>query len=161
MAKALKILFLLGLLGTLCTAGITYGIYYSVKDKIPTVDELKDIELRIPLRIYTADNQLIGEFGDQRRTPINYAEIPLDLENAILSAEDTNFYHHPGVDVFGLGRAVVQLITTGQKQGGGSTITMQVARNYFLSFEQTFTRKFTEIFISNKRNKLKFQPSLS
>ncbi len=150
MAKALKILFLLGLLGTLCAAGITYGIYYSVKDKIPTVDELKDIELRIPLRIYTADNQLIGEFGDQRRTPINYAEIPLDLENAILSAEDTNFYQHPGVDVFGLGRAVVQLITTGQKQGGGSTITMQVARNYFLSFEQTFTRKFTEIFISLK-----------
>lgn len=150
MAKTLKILFFLGLFGALSAAGITYAIYYSVKDRIPTVEELKDIELKIPLRIYTADNQLIGEFGDQRRTPINYAEIPQNLEHAILAAEDTNFYHHPGVDILGLGRAVVQLITTGQKQGGGSTITMQVARNYFLSFEQTFTRKFTEIFISLK-----------
>ncbi|MBJ7538082.1 penicillin-binding protein 1A [Marinomonas transparens] len=150
MSKVLKILFFLGLLGAISVAGVTYAIYYNVKDKIPTVAELKDIELRIPLRIYTADNKLIGEFGEQRRTPINYAEIPPNLENAILAAEDTNFYHHPGVDILGLARAVVQLITTGQKQGGGSTITMQVARNYFLSFEQTFTRKFTEIFIALK-----------
>ncbi|WP_409418773.1 penicillin-binding protein 1A [Marinomonas sp. RS-M-Aa-14] len=150
MAKALKILFILGLFGTLCAVGITYAIYYSVKDRIPTVEELKDIELRIPLRIYTADNLLIGEFGEQRRTPISYSEIPPNLEHAILAAEDTNFYHHPGVDILGLGRAVMQLITTGQIQSGGSTITMQVARNYFLSFEQTFTRKFTEIFISLK-----------
>ena len=150
MAKTLKILFFLGLFGALCAVGITYAIYYNVKDRIPTVAELKDIELRIPLRIYTADDQLIGEFGEQRRSPINYAEIPQNLEHAILAAEDTNFYHHPGVDILGLGRAVVQLITTGQKQGGGSTITMQVARNYFLSFEQTYTRKFTEIFIALK-----------
>ena len=150
MAKTLKILFFLGLFGTLCAIGITYAIYYNVKDRIPSVAELKDIELRIPLRIYTADNKLIGEFGEQRRSPIDYAEIPENLEHAILAAEDTNFYHHPGVDILGLGRAVVQLITTGQKQGGGSTITMQVARNYFLSFEQTYTRKFTEIFIALK-----------
>ncbi|SHG14549.1 penicillin-binding protein 1A [Marinomonas polaris DSM 16579] len=150
MAKTLKILFFLGLFGTLCAVGVTYAVYYNVKDRIPTVAELKDIELRIPLRIYTADNKLIGEFGEQRRSPIDYAEIPQDLEHAILAAEDTNFYHHPGVDILGLGRAVVQLITTGQKQGGGSTITMQVARNYFLSFEQTYTRKFTEIFIALK-----------
>lgn len=150
MAKTFKILFFLGLFGALCAVGITYAIYYNVKDRIPTVDELKAIELRIPLRIYTADEQLIGEFGEQRRSPINYAEIPTNLEHAILAAEDTNFYHHPGVDILGLGRAVMQLITTGQKQGGGSTITMQVARNYFLSFEQTYTRKFTEIFIALK-----------
>jgi penicillin-binding protein 1A len=150
MAKTFKILFFLGLFGALCAIGITYAVYYTVKDRIPTVAELKDIELRIPLRIYTADNQLIGEFGEQRRTPINYSEIPQGLEQAILAAEDTNFYHHPGVDILGLGRAVMQLITTGQKQGGGSTITMQVARNYFLSFEQTYIRKFTEIFIALK-----------
>ena len=150
MAKTFKILFVLGLIGALCAVGITVGIYYSVRDKIPTVEELKAIELRIPLRIYTADDQLIGEFGSQRRTPIDYSDIPPALEHAILAAEDTNFYSHPGVDIFGLGRAVVQLITTGEKQGGGSTITMQVARNYFLSFEQTYTRKFTEIFISLK-----------
>ncbi|BFM50374.1 penicillin-binding protein 1A [Marinomonas sp. THO17] len=150
MAKVFKTLLFLGVFGAICAAAITYGIYYNVKDRIPTVEELKDIELRIPLRIYTADNQLIGEFGEQRRTPISYSEIPDNLEHAILAAEDTNFYHHPGVDILGLGRAVLQLVTTGQKQGGGSTITMQVARNYFLSFEQTFTRKFTEIFIALK-----------
>ena len=150
MLKTIKILFILGLLGALSAVAITYGIYQSVKDKIPTVEELREIELQVPLRIYTSDKQLIGEFGEKRRTPISYDEIPPLLESAILSAEDTNFYHHPGVDIFGLGRAVVQLITTGEKQGGGSTITMQVARNYFLSFEQTFTRKFTEIFISLK-----------
>ncbi|MEP3349198.1 MAG: penicillin-binding protein 1A [Marinomonas sp.] len=153
MGKAFKILFFLGLFGAISAAAITYGIYHSVKDRIPTVEELKDIELKIPLRIYTADDQLIGEFGDQRRTPIKYADIPQGLEHAILAAEDTNFYNHPGVDIMGLGRAVFQLVTTGEKQGGGSTITMQVARNYFLSFEQTFTRKFTEIFISLKMEK--------
>ncbi|MCB5162310.1 penicillin-binding protein 1A [Marinomonas algarum] len=150
MVKTFKILLILGLLGAISAASITYAVYYNVKDRIPSVEELKTIELKIPLRIYTADEQLIGEFGDQRRTPIDYNEIPQGLEDAILAAEDTNFYHHPGVDILGLGRAVMQLITTGQKQGGGSTITMQVARNYFLSFEQTYTRKFTEIFIALK-----------
>ena len=150
MSKVLKILFFLGLFGAVSAAAITYAIYYSVKDRIPTVEELKDIELRIPLRIYTADHKLIGEFGEQRRTPIRYEDIPANLEHAILAAEDTNFYHHPGVDILGLGRAAMQLVTSGKIQSGGSTITMQVARNYFLSFEQTFTRKFTEIFISLK-----------
>ncbi|MFT2112429.1 penicillin-binding protein 1A [Marinomonas sp. 2405UD68-3] len=150
MLKTFKVLFILGLLGVLSAVGITYGIYQSVKDNIPTVEQLRETELQVPLRIYTSDKLLIGEFGEKRRTPISYDEIPHLLEEAVLSAEDTNFYKHPGVDIFGLGRAVFQLITTGEKQGGGSTITMQVARNYFLSFEQTFTRKFTEIFIALK-----------
>lgn len=150
MAKTLKILFILALLGALAAAGITYAVYQQVKDSIPTKEEMKAIELQIPLRIYTRDEQLIGEFGEQRRTPIRYEDIPLDLENAVLAAEDSNFYHHPGVDVMGLLRAAYQLVTSGEIQSGGSTITMQVARNYFLSFEQTFMRKFTEIFISLK-----------
>ena len=150
MAKTLKILLLLGALGALSAVGIVYAVYYNVKDNIPSVAELKDIELRIPLRIYTSDNKLIGEFGEQRRTPIQFEDIPENLANAILAAEDSNFYYHPGVDIIGLGRAAFQLVTTGEKQGGGSTITMQVARNYFLSFEQTYTRKFTEIFIALK-----------
>lgn len=150
MAKVLKILLLLSVLGLTIAAGIIYAVYYNVKDDIPSVAELKEIELRIPLRIFTADNKLIGEFGEQRRTPVRFEDIPLGLENAILAAEDSNFHNHPGVDLLGLGRAAFQLISTGQKQGGGSTITMQVARNYFLSFEQTFMRKFTEIFIALK-----------
>ncbi|SBS29690.1 Penicillin-binding protein 1A [Marinomonas aquimarina] len=150
MAKTFKILFILALLGALAAAGITYAVYLQVKDSIPTKQEMKAIELQIPLRIYTRDEQLIGEFGEQRRTPIRYEDIPMDLENAVLAAEDSNFYHHPGVDVMGLMRAAYQLVTSGEIQSGGSTITMQVARNYFLSFEQTFMRKFTEIFISLK-----------
>ena len=150
MAKTFKILVILFILGVIAAAGITYGVYNHVKDRIPTVEEMKAIELKIPLRIYTRDEQLIGEFGEQRRTPLNYEDVPTDLENAVLAAEDSNFYHHPGVDIMGLLRAVYQLVATGEIQGGGSTITMQVARNYFLSFEQTFTRKFTEIFISLK-----------
>ncbi|MCO4784381.1 penicillin-binding protein 1A [Marinomonas atlantica] len=150
MAKTFKILFILALLGALAAVGITYGVYQQVKDSIPTKEEMKDIELQIPLRIYTKDEKLIGEYGEQRRSPIRYEDIPHDLENAVLAAEDSNFYHHPGVDVVGLLRAAYQLVSTGEIQSGGSTITMQVARNYFLSFEQTFMRKFTEIFISLK-----------
>ncbi|ADZ92933.1 penicillin-binding protein 1A [Marinomonas mediterranea] len=150
MSKFIKIVLALGLVGTLAGVGIAVGMYYQVKDKIPTVAELKDIELQIPLRIYTADEKLIGEYGEQRRTPINFDQIPKELESAILAAEDTNFYHHPGIDIMGMGRAAFQLVSSGRIRGGGSTITMQVARNYFLSFEQTFTRKFTEILISLK-----------
>lgn len=150
MAKTFKILFILALLGALAAAGIIFAVYHQVKDSIPTKEEMQAIELQIPLRIYTRDEQLIGEFGEQRRTPVRYEDIPLDLENAVLAAEDSNFYHHPGVDIMGLLRAAYQLVSTGEIQSGGSTITMQVARNYFLSFEQTFMRKFTEIFISLK-----------
>ncbi|MFD1382724.1 penicillin-binding protein 1A [Rhodanobacter aciditrophus] len=150
MAKTFKILVVLFIVGVIAAGGITYGVYQHVKDRIPTVEEMKAIELKIPLRIYTRDEQLVGEYGEQRRTPLSYDDIPKDLENAVLAAEDSNFYHHPGVDIMGLLRAVYQLVSTGEIQGGGSTITMQVARNYFLSFEQTFTRKFTEIFISLK-----------
>ncbi len=153
MLKALKIFFYLNIFGVVIVTIATLIVYEQVKDRIPTVAELKHIELQIPLRIYTADHKLIGEFGEQQRIPITYAQIPTDLEHAILSAEDSNFYHHPGVDIMGLGRALMQLITTGQIQSGGSTITMQVARNYFLSLKQTFTRKFTEIFISLKMEK--------
>ncbi|MEC8484057.1 MAG: transglycosylase domain-containing protein, partial [Pseudomonadota bacterium] len=150
MAKTFKILFILALLGALAAAGIVFAVYQQVKDSIPTKEEMQAIELQIPLRIYTRDEQLIGEFGEQRRTPVSYEDIPKDLENAVLAAEDSNFYHHPGVDIMGLLRAAYQLVTSGEIQSGGSTITMQVARNYFLSFEQTFMRKFTEIFISLK-----------
>lgn len=150
MAKTLKILLILFVLGALAAIGVTYAIYTQVKDSIPTVEEMKAIELQVPLRIYTRDEQLIGEYGEQRRTPLKYEDVPRDLENAVLAAEDSNFYHHPGVDVVGLLRAVYQLVATGEIQSGGSTITMQVSRNYFLSFEQTFMRKFTEIFISLK-----------
>ena len=104
--------------------------------------------MQIPLRIYSQNAQLIGEFGEKRRTPIEYGDIPETFIQALLSAEDDSFYSHNGVDFKSLMRAASQLITSGKIQSGGSTITMQVARNFFLSRKQTFTRKFNEILLS-------------
>ena len=98
------------------------------------------IELQIPLRIYTEDGQLISEFGEQRRRPLEYNEIPKQFVHALIAAEDDRFFQHNGVDLKGLTRAAIQLVRTGKKKSGGSTITMQVAKNYYLSSEKTFSR---------------------
>ena len=106
--------------------------------------------MQIPLRIYSQDLSLIAEFGEKRRTPIDINKAPEQLINAFLSAEDDRFYQHPGVDWQGILRAVVNLVKTGKKTQGGSTITMQVARNFFLSREKSYLRKLNEIFLSFK-----------
>ncbi len=116
--------------------------------KLPKANVLKDIKLQIPLRIYTADAKLISEFGEKRRQPIQFKDISPLFIKAILAAEDHRFYQHHGVDVTGLARAVIELITTGEKKSGGSTITMQVARNFFLTRKQTYIRKFNEILLA-------------
>jgi penicillin-binding protein 1A len=122
--------------------------YY--EPKLPTVASLKEIKLGAPLRIYSADGKLIGEFGAERRIQLRYDEIPQRLVQAFLAAEDDRFFSHPGVDWMGLVRASVVLASTGEKRQGGSTITMQLARNVFLSSERTFNRKFEEIFLALK-----------
>lgn len=127
---------------------IITSAYLYLSPKLPSVDALRDVQLQTPLRVYTADKKLIGEFGEKRRTPISYDEIPPMFVAAILSTEDKNFFKHHGVDIAGILRAVSQLLLTGEKGVGGSTITMQVARNYFLTFEKTFSRKFNEIFLA-------------
>jgi penicillin-binding protein 1A len=119
-----------------------------ISPKLPSIEALKDTQLQTPLRIFSADGKLLGEFGEKRRTPISIQEVPEIFINAFLAAEDDHFYTHRGVDISGLLRAASQLITSGSIQSGGSTITMQVAKNYFLSQERTFTRKFTEIFLA-------------
>ncbi len=124
------------------------GGYFYLKPQLPDVDQLQDIELQTPLRIYSADRQLIAEFGEMRRTPVRFDEIPEAFVHAILAAEDGRFYSHGGIDYIGLGRAVFQLLSSGRIQTGGSTITMQVARNYLLTLERTFLRKFKEIFLA-------------
>ena len=138
-------LLLSGITGTLLVLASAY-LYLS--PKLPPVDSLRDIQLQIPLRVYTSDGELIGEFGEKRRTPLNYQQIPRPFINAILAAEDDGFYEHNGVAIPSLLRAVSELILTGEKGSGGSTITMQVARNYFLSFDRVFSRKFNEILLS-------------
>ncbi|WP_260998221.1 penicillin-binding protein 1A [Thalassolituus hydrocarboniclasticus] len=132
------------------------AIYLYLAPTLPDTEELKDVELQTPLRVYSADGKLISEFGEKRRTPLTYAEIPPQFINALLASEDDGFFEHHGIDLKGLARAAFELIRTGRKKSGGSTITMQVAKNYYLSSEKTFARKFTEILLA-----LKIEQSLS
>lgn len=124
------------------------SIYYVLAPQLPPTESLKKIQLQTPLRIYSAENQLIAEFGDKRRIPVEYENIPLQIIQAFLASEDDRFFEHPGVDYQGLLRAAYSLITTGQKAQGGSTITMQLARNFFLSTEKTYIRKLNEIILA-------------
>ncbi|NIN61212.1 MAG: penicillin-binding protein 1A [Gammaproteobacteria bacterium] len=121
--------------------------------QLPDIETLKDIRMQVPLRVYSADQSLIAEFGEQRRIPITREEIPEQMIQAILAAEDDRFYVHPGVDWQGILRAAIQLVKTGEKTQGGSTITMQVARNFFLTREKTYLRKLNEIFLALKIEK--------
>ena len=124
------------------------GAFLYLSPSLPSIDALRNVQLQIPLRVYSADGKLIAEFGEMRRSPLRFNEIPPDFIHALLSAEDDNFANHYGVDVKSLMRAVSQLVKTGHIQTGGSTITMQVAKNYFLTSERSFSRKFTEILLA-------------
>ena len=126
---------------------ITYLVV--VKD-LPDVEVLRDVQLQVPLRVYTRDAKLISVFGEKRRIPIRIDEMPGHLKNAFIAGEDARFYAHPGVDYQGIARAVWTLATTGEKSIGGSTITQMLARNFFLTLEKTFTRKTKEIFLALK-----------
>ncbi|WP_049723507.1 penicillin-binding protein 1A [Gilvimarinus polysaccharolyticus] len=142
------VLFWLLIAGGGATCVTFAGLYLYLNPKLPDVQSLRQVKLQTPLRIYSSDNRLIGEFGEQRRTPINFDQIPPLYVQALLSAEDAQFYDHNGVSIRGLLRAASQLLKTGQIQSGGSTITMQLARNFFLTFQQTFARKFNEILLA-------------
>ncbi|WP_146047825.1 penicillin-binding protein 1A [Zhongshania marina] len=146
--RYLRILIGLSILATCGAVMVFATAFLYISPKLPSVEALKDTQLQTPLRIYTADGKLLGEFGEKRRSPVSIQEVPELFIDAFLAAEDDHFYSHHGVDVSGLLRAASQLITSGSIQSGGSTITMQVAKNYFLSQERTFTRKFTEIFLA-------------
>ncbi|MDI9246741.1 penicillin-binding protein 1A [Marinobacter sp. CHS3-4] len=127
---------------------LTSGFYLYLRPGLPPVEKLLDIKLQTPLRVYSADDKLIAEFGEKRRAPVTIEQIPTIQLHAFLAAEDARFYEHFGVDIKGLMRAAIELISTGQIQSGGSTITMQVAKNYFLSRDRTFIRKFNEILLA-------------
>jgi penicillin-binding protein 1A len=121
-----------------------------VLPELPKIDTLRDVQLQVPLRIYSQNGSLISEYGEKRRTPVDIEDVPISLINAFLATEDKRFYEHPGVDWQGILRAAVNLVKTGEKSQGGSTITMQVARNYFLSPEKSYLRKIKEIFLAFK-----------
>ena len=125
-------------------------LYVYLESQLPDVESLKTVQLEVPLQIFSQDGLLIQEYGEKKRIPLTYNEIPQTLIKALLATEDQRFFEHPGVDVFGLARATVRMIQTGTKSQGGSTITMQVARNFFLNRKKTFLRKFNEIMLAIK-----------
>ena len=150
MKRIVKIISALLAVGLL--AGLAAGlfIYLQLVPELPSVDKLEDTRYQVPLRIYDKNDFLLAEYGEHRRIPVKYEDIPKKIEQAFLAAEDDQFFNHYGVDPLALGAAVYELITTGRKTRGGSTITMQVARNFFLSKKKTYSRKLNEILLALK-----------
>lgn len=124
------------------------GLYYYVKPDIPSVQVLKDVQLQTPMQVFSRDGLLINQFGEKRRIPVTIDQIPQPLIDAILATEDNRFYEHIGIDPIGIVRSAIVLISTGEKKQGASTITMQLARNFFLTREKAYIRKVKEIFIA-------------
>ena len=142
------IIFWLLLAGLSVTLVTFAGLYLYLSPKLPSVDSLREVKLQTPLRVYSSDGKLIGEFGEQRRTPLTYNQIPPLYIKALLSAEDAEFFEHHGVSLKGMLRAASQILKSGAIQSGGSTITQQLARDFFLTRKQIFSRKFNEILLS-------------
>ncbi|HEX6591028.1 MAG TPA: penicillin-binding protein 1A [Moraxellaceae bacterium] len=129
---------------------ILAGLYLYLAPQLPDVETLKEVKFETPLQVLSRDNRLVAEFGEKHTTPLTYEQIPPLYIKAILAAEDDQFFEHEGINTKGLARAFVDILRTGSIQSGGSTITMQVAKNYFLSQERTFSRKFTEILLAKR-----------
>jgi penicillin-binding protein 1A len=127
---------------------VVAGVYLYFGPQLPEPGDIGQMQFNEPLRVYTADHKLIGEFGSERRIPLTYDQIPKRQVDAFVAAEDDRFFEHPGVDYQGLLRAVVHLITTGRKTQGGSTITMQLARNLYLTRDKTYVRKIKEMILA-------------
>jgi penicillin-binding protein 1A len=148
--KVFRLFFRFSIVSAILGLATLAVVYLIVSKDLPDVETLRDVQLQVPLRVYTSDSRLISVFGEKRRIPVGIDEMPHHLVNAFIAGEDARFRVHPGVDYQGISRAVWTLATTGEKSIGGSTITQQLARNFFLTLEKTFTRKFKEIFLALK-----------
>nr|WP_194710080.1 penicillin-binding protein 1A [Pseudoalteromonas sp. S16_S37] len=144
MRRAIQFLIAISVLALLTLI----SLYYYVKQDIPSVEVLRDVQLQTPMQVFTQDGKLINQFGEKRRIPVKIDDIPKPLLQAFLATEDNRFYEHFGVDPIGIIRSAIVLISTGQKKQGASTITMQLARNFFLTREKAYIRKVKEIFIA-------------
>ena len=145
-----KIILGLSVIGFLIIAIAGFFTYKRLEPNLPDIDALADVELHLPLSVYSSDGKLIAEFGEKRREQLHIEQTPQVLIDAVIASEDDRFFEHPGVDYQGLIRAGINLIKTGKKGQGGSTITMQVARNIYLSPEKTYLRKINEILLALK-----------
>ena len=143
-----SVLLACGVLGVLGAVGGFYAVKAYYSPSLPDFTGVEDLALQVPLRVYTADGLLMQEYGAERRKPLRYDQLPQVLIQAFLAAEDDRFFEHPGVDYQGLLRAAWVLATTGEKSQGGSTITMQLARNFFLTKDRTYERKIKEILLA-------------
>jgi penicillin-binding protein 1A len=130
-----------------CLVGLVVALAYP---NLPSLETLTDYQPKVPLRVYTVEGVLIGEFGEERRVLVDIKDVPPALVNAIIAAEDERFYQHAGIDYMGVARAAYANLLTGGRRQGASTITMQVARNFFLSSEKTLTRKLYEVLLALK-----------
>ena len=140
----------IGLLGLAAAVGVALLVIALATPRLPPITTVADYRPKMPLRIMTADGVLIGEFGEERRSLVRLAEVPKSLVEAILAAEDESFFRHPGIDLTGVVRAAIANIFSGSRSQGASTITMQVARNFYLSSEKTFTRKIYEVLLASE-----------
>lgn len=135
----------------LCALSVATSAVAAPDDgRLPSTASLKDVKLQVPLRVYSRDGKLIAEYGEMRRVPLKYKDIPQLMVKAVVAAEDDRFFQHSGVDFAGLARAAVNLALTREKSQGGSTITMQLARNFYLTSEKTYSRKLNEIKLAYK-----------
>jgi penicillin-binding protein 1A len=142
---------LICIVGLIISAGLVLGYALVVaQPNLPSLEALTDYRPKVPLRVYTADHVLIGEFGEERRSVVRIQDVPDYLKKAVLAIEDARFYDHGGVDLTGILRAGTVALTNGHASQGASTITMQVARNFFLSSEKTYTRKIYEMLLAYK-----------
>jgi penicillin-binding protein 1A len=148
--SAFKWLFILATSTLVVVIASAYAIYSHFEAELPDIKILRNIEYQIPLKIYSQEGLLLGQFGDRKRTPVTINDVPEQQINAFLAAEDSNFFAHKGVDFKAILRAAWQLLLTGKKKQGGSTITMQVTRNFLLSREKTYSRKIKEVILSFK-----------
>ncbi len=148
LARTLPILVALGLTGALIVLAIMTSAYYYLMPSLPSADTLRDVQLQTPLRVYSRDGRLMAQLGEKRRTPVVYKNIPEIVVQAFLAAEDDRFFEHPGFDYQGIARAAFNLLRTGSRSQGGSTITQQLARVYFLTRERSFVRKAKELILA-------------
>src|SRR5262245_57023880 len=152
--KILLVIFTAGAAGLLVVSALFIGAYYYVEPSLRDAEDLRNLKMQIPLQVYSRDGRLIAEFGEFKRTPVAYAQIPKLLVNAVIAAEDDRFFEHPGVDYQGVIRAFLNEILRGNRGIGGSTITQQVARTTNLGSRErrnaleAYVRKFKEVILA-------------
>ena len=148
MRKLIDFGFYFGVFISLTSIIVLLATYFVFKPNLPEIKYVDESQLQMPLKVFTQDGVLIGEFGEIKRRSIDYDDIPKDIKNAFLAAEDDNFFNHQGISYSGLVRSFIRCLSSSGCQGGGGTITMQVVRGYLLTREQTITRKIKEIFLA-------------